>query len=140
MKIFEIRQPKRSMKEQPKQLMFVYGTLKQGFHNHFYLEGQEYLGAAVTVDQTYDIYGTYIPFLVADGKYKVAGELYSVDANAAEEIDYLEGYYEKRQIKVKSLHDSKIYTANAYMVNIRKVPRGQGPVKTMIDPQTKVFT
>lgn len=75
--------------------LFVYGTLKKGFHNHDYYLGEgksRFLGDAVT-DSSFTLYIEALPFLVreaSDGP--VEGELYEIDEDTLYEIDGLEGH------------------------------------------------
>lgn len=81
--------------------VFVYGTLRRGFHNHHCLRGGVALGPARTARP----YGLYleagIPYLVEDeARYPVVGELYQVDARILAGLDRLEEHphvYERRQ-------------------------------------------
>jgi len=72
--------------------LFVYGSLKRGLQNHFYLAGQEFFGAARTVP-SYRLYrwGAY-PGLVAvqENGVAVRGELYRVDDETLRRLDVLE--------------------------------------------------
>ena len=72
--------------------VFVYGTLKMGYHNHRLLEGAEFKGIGVI--HNYGVFGMPygIPGVKAhEGSY-VVGEIYSVDEKILERLDMLEGY------------------------------------------------
>ena len=59
--------------------VFVYGTLKRGFWNHYLLEGCELFGSAATVP-TYKMIENGFPVVMPDPEGKpVAGEIYTVD-------------------------------------------------------------
>ena len=61
--------------------LFVYGTLKRGAENNAHLEGQRFLGEAVTVPG-YVLYGLFgYPGMVraADVTAGVTGELWEID-------------------------------------------------------------
>lgn len=85
----------------PKHLVFVYGTLKKGFPNHYYLKDQEYLGEAT-------IRGTMIslrhfPGVINVGNDQITGELYQIDNETLARLDRLEGYphfYERVPIEL----------------------------------------
>ena len=70
--------------------VFVYGTLKQGFHNAFYLQNARFLGEFVT-DPVYSMYnfGTY-PAVSELGKTAIKGEVYEISQAQLESIDRLE--------------------------------------------------
>ena len=89
-----------------KQLVFVYGSLKQGFHNHSVMEEEAgiLVDTAETVDSCFTMYslGSY-PGVWNDGKYKIKGELYCVDKLSG--LDHLEGYpkyYTRHKVKVRT--------------------------------------
>ncbi len=69
--------------------VFVYGTLKKGFHNHHLLEGHEGKDAIALGIELYE--GPGIPF-AKEGDGKIMGELYEVDCNSLEKLDQLEGH------------------------------------------------
>ena len=86
-----------------RQYLFVYGTLKGGQRNHPLLDGQPFVGEAVTEPRflLYDC-GSY-PCLVevAENGVSVHGEVYLVDAATMQRLDALEEIphlYERRTI------------------------------------------
>lgn len=86
--------------------LFVYGTLKKGFYNHFYLKNAKYLGKAKTL-HPYPLIAPkrYYPYLVdKKGKGKIVkGELYEVDIATLKRIDRLEEaprYYKRDFIQI----------------------------------------
>jgi gamma-glutamylaminecyclotransferase len=71
--------------------VFVYGTLRRGFCNHFYLDKARFLGPATTRDgHAMYLYGG-IPYLLrrASGP-RIVGELYRMDAGILAGLDRLE--------------------------------------------------
>lgn len=86
-----------------KHIIFVYGTLKQGWGNHRCIEGQEYLGHGQTLYPNYQMYSLGgFPGVVAGNK-QITGELYAVDDEAFARCDRLEGhptFYKRQQIPV----------------------------------------
>lgn len=80
------------------QLIFVYGTLRQGFYNHKLLRGQEFLGYASTANRfnMFRTADTESPFPVvmlegrADKVGAIFGEVYAVAPSCLRELDYLE--------------------------------------------------
>jgi gamma-glutamylcyclotransferase (GGCT)/AIG2-like uncharacterized protein YtfP len=85
-------------------LIFVYGTLKKGFHNHHFIETQDhaFIAEATSVDKLvlYNYWGLpYVrkPLEGEEGNY-IKGELYGIKDLSM--IDHLEGapthYHQKR--------------------------------------------
>ena len=72
--------------------LFVYGTLKKGFHNAFYLEDARFLGEFVT-EPVYSMYdfGGY-PAVTEIGKTAIEGEVYDISEELLTSIDLLEWY------------------------------------------------
>jgi len=89
--------------------LFVYGTLKNGFHNHQLLEDAEFICSATT-KQKYPMVNIeeYFPYLIdeeGEGCH-VEGEVYKIDEKILAILDILEGYpdlYNRHKITVKSL-------------------------------------
>ena len=109
-----------------KDLLFVYGTLKQGYGNHNYiLKDQKFLGEARTSER-YFMWGknagfpyiSRLPYIIYP-KLCVLGELYEVDPTALAECDRLEGhphFYERHEIDVVTIEDNKKYIAWIYEI------------------------
>jgi gamma-glutamylcyclotransferase (GGCT)/AIG2-like uncharacterized protein YtfP len=73
-----------------KAIVAVYGSLKQGFGNHLYLQDAKYLSDAKIVG--WDMY-SFGPFpMVVPGDGTVAVELYEVDKHTMQGLDGLEGF------------------------------------------------
>ncbi|XP_057801790.1 putative gamma-glutamylcyclotransferase At3g02910 isoform X2 [Salvia miltiorrhiza] len=95
-------------------LIFVYGTLKRGFYNHYLLEdliragAAAYLGPCTTVEAYPLVCGPYgIPYLVnlPGSGQRIRGELYSVSSvHGLARLDELEGvdrgHYERLPVAV----------------------------------------
>jgi gamma-glutamylaminecyclotransferase len=79
-----------------KMLLFVYGTLKRGCSNHGQLAGQTFVGSARTVPgfRLYDLGGFPGIAEQAEDREGVAGEVWSVDAEALRRLDAFEGVHE----------------------------------------------
>lgn len=87
--------------------IFVYGTLRNGFNNHFLLHSAKFLGEAVT-EPKYNLVGDGIPFLISGDK-SVVGEVYSVTPEELLDLDYLEGHpngYTRLETKVKMVNST----------------------------------
>jgi gamma-glutamylaminecyclotransferase len=74
-------------------LIFVYGTLKKGCSNHWFLAGQKLVGAARTARgfMLYELDGYPGMVAHAGGTASVTGEVWSVDTECLERLDELEG-------------------------------------------------
>jgi len=73
--------------------LFVYGTLKRGFCNHYFLSGSKFVGKGVTKEK----YALYlkgeIPYVIKKPPVsKIKGEVYLVDSETLKNIDELEGH------------------------------------------------
>ena len=83
--------------------VFVYGTLKSGFRNHYFLESCELLGGAATVS-TYKMIENGFPVILPDpGGRPLAGEIYEVDDETLARLDQLEregSSYDRKLIDV----------------------------------------
>lgn len=82
------------------QLLFVYGTLKQGFRSNKFLQNSKYIGIA----KTKPIYGMYAfrgyPALITQplaiisevkAESSILGELYEVNESTLQQLDVYEG-------------------------------------------------
>jgi gamma-glutamylcyclotransferase (GGCT)/AIG2-like uncharacterized protein YtfP len=83
--------------------LFVYGTLRKGLGNHYFLDRSKFLGMAKT-KKRYALYGNGIPFLSRKKAVsQVTGEVYAVDADTLRRLDQLEGHpdwYRREQAEV----------------------------------------
>lgn len=125
--------------------LFVYGTLRKGFHNHYFLENDnvKFIGSGETIDKfamcvkTSSIflnrkYNISIPFVTRSPSIStIKGELYLVPNMLLKAIDILEGhpfFYEREKVIVKV--NDKLYNAWMYFYNkdldfnIHTIPNG----------------
>jgi gamma-glutamylcyclotransferase (GGCT)/AIG2-like uncharacterized protein YtfP len=72
--------------------LFVYGSLKKGYHNHFLLEEAKFLGKKTIKGTMYSL--NHFPGVVLKGESEIEGELYEVDDKTLNLVDRLEGYIE----------------------------------------------
>lgn len=116
--------------------VFVYGTLKTGYHNYnVYLKPSIDLGKAAFVGTARTSTTEFVMVLKKDRfvpclfrapagveGYAVPGEVYRVDADALEALDLLEGvderYYVREDIDV-TLESGERIVAGAYLMPIR---------------------
>lgn len=104
--------------ESPKQIVFVYGTLRRGGSNHFRLAGAEFVAAGTVTGRLYRI--DWYPGLVIDtAGSEIRGEVYAVDSEQLSALDAFEGLsageiegseYRRIQTSVM-LQDSQTITA-----------------------------
>jgi len=84
--------------------LFVYGTLKKGGKNHFFLKESRFIRYAILEGYSlYDINHGF-PLMFEDPEGKVYGEIYEIDSDTLSSIDALEGegrFYER-------VNDSKL--------------------------------
>tara|TARA_Y100000593_G_C4317736_1_gene341825 strand:+ start:1498 stop:1908 length:411 start_codon:yes stop_codon:yes gene_type:complete len=73
--------------------VFVYGTLKKGYHNHDFLEGSELIGTAESLSKFKMINLGGFPAVLynSDDGYKISGEIYKINDKILERLDFLEG-------------------------------------------------
>ncbi|WCP66793.1 gamma-glutamylcyclotransferase [Vibrio tubiashii] len=82
------------------QLVFVYGTLRQGQSNHHLLAHSEWLGKHAT-PPIYSLYDLGAYPAVVDGHSVIYGEVYRVDEQTLRQLDRLEDVpitYRREQI------------------------------------------
>ncbi len=87
----------------PEHLVFVYGTLKRGFHNHHYLADAMFIDSAQTV-RPYAMYVAGIPYVARhEPVSRIHGELFAVDEQTLHVLDQLESHpdwYCREQVEV----------------------------------------
>lgn len=73
-------------------LIFVYGTLKKGFHNHHYLDTSKFLGNHKTEPiYTMKTNGGF-PIVERGGQTSITGEVYKLSDEDLSGVFLLEGY------------------------------------------------
>lgn len=90
--------------------VFVYGTLKRGFHNNFFLSDAEFVCESYSMER-FEVYtdGGPIPYVTANLNpvilpRRVQGEVFRVNDLTLAELDALEGngtFYKRRLIQVQ---------------------------------------
>jgi len=92
------------MPQQLSQLVFVYGSLKRGFALHELLQGQLYLGNAVT-EPLYRLFnlGSYPGLVEWPEGLAIRGEVYQVDLECLSRLDEVEGVAERLYVRRRIL-------------------------------------
>lgn len=100
-------------------LVFVYGSLKKGFHNHWLLDKPDtkFIDDASSIAPNYAMVslGSY-PGLIL-GNQRVSGELYEVSEDTFHSLDRLEGHpyvYKREQVRFKTV-GKKVIEAWVYL-------------------------
>ncbi len=96
--------------------IFVYGTLRKGEYNNCLLKGATFKGTFNTAPR-YELrnFGVF-PGLMLNGSTSVKGEVYEVDDETLDYLDYHEGhptFYCRSSIKLKDHSDN----VEAYIIN-----------------------
>jgi gamma-glutamylcyclotransferase (GGCT)/AIG2-like uncharacterized protein YtfP len=83
----------------------VYGTLKHGYSNHYYMNRSIWIGSGHTKDK-YPLVVRGLPYLIEDkgNGHNVEVEVYRVNEDAMKDLDRLEGhprFYERVQVPIK---------------------------------------
>ena len=83
-------------------LIFVYGSLKRGFWNDFFLRNSRFIGEYHTCSNYGLIVNNELPYMVSFvSLYTIHGEIYDVSDEELKAIDKLEGngkWYTRREI------------------------------------------
>lgn len=96
--------------------VFVYGSLKNGFHNHRLLEQSKFLGVASGEGYRMVSLGSFPGLL--HGDKTVVGELYEVDDNTFKSLDRLEGHPEFYKRLERPFDDGEeVHHAWVYLIN-----------------------
>jgi gamma-glutamylaminecyclotransferase len=72
--------------------LFIYGTLKRGCFNHFYMHGQRFIDTARTAP-LYRLYnlGGYPGMVLDEQGLSIEGEVWEIDESCRTQLDVLEG-------------------------------------------------
>lgn len=102
----------------------VYGSLKKGFHNHYYLRNSEYVGSSTVGGFDMYSHGPYPMIVHGAAKKRVHVEVYEVDENTMNRLDCLEGYpsFYDRCIRHISI-DGVLYPCWIYFGTLDQVNR-----------------
>jgi len=73
--------------------VFVYGTLRKGFYNHFLLSNSTFLGETETIKEDYTLKSLGVfPGVLLKGNNKIKGEVYKINRVTMDSLDSLEGF------------------------------------------------
>jgi len=107
-------------------LVFVYGTLRRGEVNHYYLTHAQFCGPHVTQPH-YKMFslGAY-PAVVGRGPDSIQGEVYRVNSRTMHDLDSLEGYPRiyKRKLISTPWGRAWIYLYRNGLQGRRRIPAG----------------
>ena len=73
-------------------LLFCYGTLKSGFHNHHQLSGSQFIGSTKTAAEFTMVDLEDFPAVIEHGSCAIHGEVYKICSDTLINLDKLEGY------------------------------------------------
>jgi len=88
-------------------LIFVYGTLRRGEHNHLQLGPAQYVGEAWTAPRYELVDMGHYPALLEAGADAVRGELYDVPDSWLSHLDAFEDVptlYERKPVRLNDAH------------------------------------
>lgn len=112
--------------------LFVYGTLKQGFHNHRFLEGAKFLGVDTTKDSDFAIFDLgFCPAVGRCGDDRVAGELYEIDDSTLDLCDMLESngrLYTREIVALSGGDEAWMYLINGDRLGMCSIVQSQDGV------------
>ncbi len=123
------------------ELVFVYGTLKQGFSNHVLLKHSKLVGQGATQNR-YAMYRSGIPFVSQKERVStISGEVYEVNKNTLHNLDILEGHpnwYRRIKTPIDIINKTgDIKTINAWLYFNEEIPEQAELIKSGIYEQNR---
>lgn len=113
--------------------VFVYGSLKEGFHNHSIIQDAICLGRAITKESYLLMPGPGFPYLLKaynDFELKpIIGEIYGVGPKTFARIDQLEGngiFYQREKVHVHNRNGQLTKAWAYFLMNERDLPNELG--------------
>ena len=122
--------------------IFIYGSLKRGFSNHAFMErlGAIYINDATTYYSDFDLLNLgAFPGMVY-GKFRVRGEIFSIEAEKLYRLDSFEGspgFYARQPIVVLT-DDGVRYGVQTYILQSQYRSKIL-PVKTFFNSEAKIW-
>lgn len=101
--------------------IFVYGTLKRGFRNHYILDGSKFIGEATTMDEYTMLDLGHFPGCVEEDFCRIHGEVYEVDGTTLDRLDMLE---DCPNLFYKSVVNTTLGECLMYFFNKCNLPEG----------------
>lgn len=97
--------------EEPKlksDMVFVYGSLKQGFHLHGCMKDATFIMSSMTKKASFNLFtpNDAWPAITMPGKRKIKGEVYKVTEEQLKRLDEVEGVphlYERKLVKIRGI-------------------------------------
>lgn len=123
------------------ELVFVYGTLKQGFSNHGLLKQSKLIGVAQTKEK-FVMYSSGIPYVSKRFKSSyISGEVYSVSNDTMYNLDILEchpEWYVRSKTSVEVIDKKgKVITVDAWLYFNEHIPQNATLIDSGIYGQNK---
>ncbi len=103
-------------------LLFVYGTLKQGFRNHDVLQGARLLAPEASIEGLRMYQARSYPYAApANRAWRIFGEIYAVSDEVLDDLDILEGHPEHYQRKRRTAvcADGRRIAVWVYIASVR---------------------
>jgi gamma-glutamylcyclotransferase (GGCT)/AIG2-like uncharacterized protein YtfP len=101
--------------------VFVYGSLKQGFHNHDVMRqaGGTLVRPIISAERKYSLFslGSFPALCYASAvetPFFIKGELYEVPQYGMKTLDYLESGYERVRIRLEDNNEAWVYLLRPY--------------------------
>lgn len=127
-----------------KQLLAVYGTLKQGYGNHVYIREAQlpFIGNMVTKDPAFFMYGGGFPIVTDDvHEHQISVEVYEFeDEQQITGIDRLEGHPRWYRRKQFTFVDAVGNEHTAWMYVMRDGEHGRAAAHPSVTIQDNVAT
>ena len=108
-------------------LLFIYGTLKRGCHNHFYMHGQQFVGEAST-EPLYRLHnlGGYPGMVLSSEGQSIEGEVWDIDEACRIRLDVLEGVddgeYVLEPVPLQAPFDQQVVQGYRYLRSVKGRP------------------
>jgi gamma-glutamylcyclotransferase (GGCT)/AIG2-like uncharacterized protein YtfP len=106
--------------------VFVYGTLKRGLSNSFYLSGQRFIGEARTLPiyRMVDCGGYPGMYAAAENGLSIIGEIWEVTDECLAQLDLLEdivgGEYTRVKMQLLPPHDVQVIEGYLYLRDVSR--------------------
>jgi gamma-glutamylcyclotransferase (GGCT)/AIG2-like uncharacterized protein YtfP len=99
--------------------VFVYGTLKRGLYNHYWIQDGSYLGRRRLIGARLHNLGRFPMALLTESDAVIHGELYRVSEAGLRHLDQLEGYpsfYDRTEVRLSDGSTAWIYHGTSQQV------------------------